>query len=118
MTIRPTDPFGDILPVTSARDLLSGPEAIALLVRHRLSLLKGDWWENPDLGNAVLDLFRENRITEANRETVSALLSSYIRETPGVLDVEEVQTESSGNRLNYVCKLRTQDGTVTVSFEA
>ena len=117
MLSRPVDSSGDILPVTSARDLLSGPEAIALLVRHRLSLLKGDWWENPDLGNAILDLFMENRITEANRETVSALLSSYIRETPGVLDVEEVQTESSGSRLNYVCKLRIQDGSVTVSFE-
>ena len=38
MLIRPADASGDVLPVLSSSDLLSGPEAVALLVRDRLSL--------------------------------------------------------------------------------
>ena len=31
MILRPVDAFGDILPVSSSSDLLSGPEAVARL---------------------------------------------------------------------------------------
>ena len=50
MLIRPVDASGDILPVLSSSDMISGPEAVALLVRYRLSLLRGEWWENPEWG--------------------------------------------------------------------
>ena len=41
MILRPVDASGDILPVLVSSDLLSGPEAVALLVQDRLSLLRG-----------------------------------------------------------------------------
>jgi hypothetical protein len=41
MLLRPADASGDILPVRSSSAMLSGPEAVALLVRYRLSLLRG-----------------------------------------------------------------------------
>ena len=50
MLLRPVDASGDILPVISSSVLLSGPEAVALLVQDRLSLLRGEWWENPENG--------------------------------------------------------------------
>ena len=43
MILRPVDASGDILPVSSSSDLLSGPEAVARLAAYKLSLLKGDW---------------------------------------------------------------------------
>ena len=55
MLLRPVDASGDVLPVLSVSALLSGPEAVAQLVRYRLSLLTGEWWENPSLGFPVLE---------------------------------------------------------------
>ena len=46
MHLRPVDESGDILPVLSASGLLSGPMAVTALVRDRLHLLAGEWWEN------------------------------------------------------------------------
>ena len=40
MLLRPVDASGDILPVSSSSDLLSGPEAVARLAAYKLSLLK------------------------------------------------------------------------------
>ena len=56
MIFRPVDEAGDILPVLSASDLLTGARAEAELVRNRLKLLTGEWWENPEWGNGILEL--------------------------------------------------------------
>ena len=47
MLLRPVDASGDILPVLSTSVLVSDPESVVLLVRDRLNLLSGEWWENP-----------------------------------------------------------------------
>ena len=49
MILRPVDSDGDVLPVLSTSDLFSGPEAVALLVKYRLSFLQGEWWETRGL---------------------------------------------------------------------
>ena len=63
MVIRPVDEDGDILPVLSPVNLLKGVKAETELIRDRLHLLSGDWWENPFWGNAALDMLKENRYT-------------------------------------------------------
>ena len=51
MILRPVDENGDILPVLSSADLIRGAPATARLVKDRLELLSGDWWENLTWGN-------------------------------------------------------------------
>ena len=51
MVLRPVDENGDILPVLASASLLKGAEAVARLVKDRLELLSGDWWENLTWGN-------------------------------------------------------------------
>ena len=87
MLLRPVDASGDILPVLSSSALISDPEAVALLVQDRLSLLRGEWWEDPENGFFVLDILQGSRITEADAASISSQISAYIRETPGVRDV-------------------------------
>ncbi len=41
MIMRPVDDTGDMLPVLTSSDLVSGPEAVALPVKDRLHLLQG-----------------------------------------------------------------------------
>ena len=118
MKIRPTDASGDILPVLSISDLISGGEATALLVKDRLTLYTGEWWENPSWGCDILDRFQSSRITEADLDTVSSALSAYVRETKGVQDVQNVTCILSGRQIHWSCTVLTEEGTSNVVFSA
>ena len=117
MIHRPTDASGDILPVLSPSALVKGAPAAALLVRERLELLAGEWWENPEWGNEILDMLRESRLTEADQQTLSSYLTSYIRETPGVDDVRDVSFSAEGRQFRYTCTVDTGDGSASVHYE-
>ena len=118
MILRPADASGDLLPVMSSSDLLSGPEAVARLVQYRLSLLRGEWWENPETGFFLLEELREGRITEVEASAVASQITAYIRETDGVREVENVRFSVNGRRFSYTCEVRTEEGTAEVSYEA
>ena len=118
MILRPADSSGDILPVLSSRDMLSGPEMAAQLVKYRLSLLAGEWWETPEAGFFIPEQMREGRITEADAGALSSAVTAYIRETDGVRDVEKVTSSVSGRRFSYSCEVRTGEGNAAVSYEA
>ena len=95
LTYRPADASGDILPVLSAADLLTGIRAETQLIRDRLNLLTGDWWENPEWGNGVLELLRESRLT---------------------VDVREVKCSFEGGQFRYECTVETGAGTARISY--
>ncbi len=118
MILRPVDEAGDILPVSSPADLLRGVRAEARLVEDRLNLYAGEWWENDEEGNEILEMLRESRLTEADGETLAAYLTSYILETPGVEGVSGV-TFAAGEdrRFRFRCGVLTGDGYTAVAYE-
>ena len=118
MLLRPVDASSDILPVISSSVLLSGPEAVALLVQDRLSLLQGEWWENPENGFFILETLQESRVTDADAVSVSSMITAYIRETPGVRDVGNVRFAVEGKRFSYSCEIRTEEGNAEVNYSA
>ena len=118
MILRPADSSGDILPVLSTRDMLSGPETAAQLVKYRLSLLAGEWWETPEAGFFILEQMREGRITEADVGALSSAVTAYIRETDGVRDVENVRFSAEGRRFSWSCEVRTEEGKKDIVFSA
>ena len=118
MLLRPVDASGDILPVLSSSDLVSDPESVVLLVRNRLNLLSGEWWENPAWGCEIFDMIRSGRVTENDVSALASYLSSYIAATPGVRSVEDVQTAVSGRQFTYSCRVLTEQGSGNVSFSA
>ena len=89
---------------------------MAQLVRERLELLAGEWWENPEWGNEILDMLRESRLTEADGQALAAYLTSYIRETDGVEDVRDVTFSSEGRQFSYTCTVDTGDGSASVQY--
>ena len=117
MLLRPVDASGDILPVLTSSSMLSGPEAVARLAEYRLSLLRGEWWENPEKGFFILETLQESRITEADAASVSSMITAYIRETPGVREVEDVRFSVNGRQLLYACEILTEEGTAALKFE-
>ena len=118
MLLRPVDASGDILPVLSSRALLSGPEAVARLAEYRLSLLIGEWWENAGTGFSILEVMRSARLTEDSGSMLSSMITSYIRETPGVQEVEDVYFSVSGRVFSYSCTVLTKEGRANVLFSA
>ena len=117
MTIRPVDASGDILPVLSSASLLRGAPAIARLVKDRLELLAGEWWENPSWGNAVVDMLQESRFTEADLQVLASYITSYIRETSGVQEVEDVTFfVTDGRQFTYSCTVVTNNGYTQIDF--
>jgi hypothetical protein len=117
MILRPVDAAGDILPVLSSRALLSGPEAVARLVEYRLSLLTGEWWENAGMGFSILEVMRTSRLTEDTGSALASMITSYIRETTGVQEVEDVRFSVSGSVFSYSCSVRTEEGSASVSYD-
>ena len=118
MLLRPVDASGDILPVLSSRDLLSGSEAVARLVEYRLSLLTGEWWENAGMGNSVLETMKNTRLTEDSASMLSSMITSFIRETSGVQEVEDIFFSVSGRVFSYSCDILTREGKANVVFSA
>ena len=118
--MRPADSTGDILPVLSVSSLLSGPEAVAALVRDRLNLLAGEWWENPSHGCGILDMLREGRMTGADKPALASALTAYISATPGVQAAEDVSADIAGREFRYSCTVRTAAGStgITCSISA
>lgn len=117
MVLRPVDTSGDILPVLSSAALLRGARAVAALVRDRLELLAGEWWENPAWGNAVVDMLQESRFTEADQQAIASYITSYIRETPGVRDVRDAAVTAEGRAFSFSCKVETEDGSANINYE-
>ena len=117
MILRPVDTSGDILPVLSSSDLLRGSRAAAQLVRDRLTLYTGDWWENPAWGNEVLDMLQESRLTEEESQPLASYQSSYIRETPGAGEVRDVSFSMENKKFRFQCTVDTESGTESISFE-
>ena len=118
MLIRSADSSGDILPVLSSRDLLSGPEAVAQLVQYRLSLLQGEWWEYPEDGFFILEEMRSGRITDADAASLASRITAYIRDTDSVQDVENVRFSTDRRRFSYSCEIRTGEGKKDIVFSA
>ena len=118
MILRPVDASGDILPVRSSSGLLSGPEAVAQLIRFRLSLLQGEWWERPEYGFSILESLQSSRLTEAEASMLSSRITEYIRQTDGVLAVDDVRFSITGRTFSYSCTVRTKEGTAGVTYHA
>ena len=100
MRMRPVDQNGDVLPVLHASDLFFGSLAVAKLVEDRLNLFSGDWWENTAWGNEILRMLQEGRLTEADAQSLSTYLASYVRSTSGVKEVQDEKWDLFGSRFS------------------
>ena len=116
MRIRPVDQNGDVLPVLHVSEMVSGAPAVARLAEDRLNLLVGDWWENPAWGNEILRMLQEGRLTEADAQTLSTYLSSYVRKTSGVLDVRDERWNLASGRFSWSCTALTEYSSAAIDY--
>ncbi|MCR5370922.1 MAG: hypothetical protein K6E83_09465 [Clostridium sp.] len=115
MLSRPVDDSGDILPVTQSSDLLSGVPAVKTGLTDHRCLFFGEWWEDPEKGNEILDLISESRCTDQDAETLESYLVSYLLEFPGVRSISDVSSSFSGHTFYFSCTAHTDSGDLTIS---
>ena len=117
MTLRPMNPAGDILPVSSASEMCTGPEAVGWLAYLLMKIFRGDWWEDFEEGCEILELLQRNRISSGNLSLLSSAISAYLGKTPGVLDVQDAEITLNGHQATYSCRLITSEETIPFSTE-
>ena len=115
MVLRPMDASGDILPILKPGDTLTGAAAIARLAAHLLQLLAGEWWEDPRHGNEVLDMLA-SRMSASDLPAFSSYISTYILQTPGIVDVRDVSCSLTGRTASFRCTLVTESGEESLEY--
>ena len=103
MITRPLDASGDIMPVASLSQMASGAEAVGIAIRHRVSLVEGEWWEDEDLGFGIPE-FLGNARGDSGVEMLGMYVSSYIADTPEVTAVNGSVTFEN-HAVNYTASV-------------
>ena len=116
MLIRAKAVNGDVKPILHISDMESGAKAVAILVENRLDFYAGDWWENEEWGSLILKMLEQGRLSEADAQTISVYLTQYVRDTPGVSEVQDVVYTISGRNFSWQCTVLTGDGSATVLY--
>ena len=116
MVLHNRDSVGDWLPVVGSGDRLTGAEAVARLVTDRLRVFQGEWWENASVGNPALEMLKDYRITDNNLNQVINAITEFIRETDGVIAVENVQGTVEDRKIHYSCTVVTAYGEQVVAI--
>ena len=117
MAVRPIDPeTEDILPVLAYSDLSRGVREVEIQIDYHLGLLRGEWWEYLKMGNEIIDILRETRLTEGNMKLLADCISSIIKDTPGVTGISQVSYAIADRELQYSCLAETEYGPVAVLY--
>ena len=117
MKMRPVDEQDDILPVLHISDMPVDAEAVVLLIKDRLNMFAGEWWEKESWGNEILEMLKVSRLTEADAQPLSTYLAEFVRETPGVQDVTDIAYTIENRQFSWKCTAMTEYGNVSVSYE-
>jgi hypothetical protein len=112
MLYRPTEANGDMRPVTRKADLLTGSRAVSAACASRLRLFRGEWWEDADEGNPLLDMLTRGDKRDQSPAAICEALSRYIAGTRGVASVTgaEGRHDRPGRTVIYRFSYMTEHG--------
>ena len=109
MLYRPVDENGDMMPVYTASQMLSGARAVRQAADARIGLIEGEWWEDPSLGfRMYATLIRSARSGEA--QMLENYISSYIAQTQECVGVTRVKSSLKNRAMTYECTVLAEDG--------
>ena len=116
MIARPVDKYGDMMPIAYSGQMLTKGEAVAQVVRQRLLLYYGEWWEDESIGFRVPQ-FLSDGIRQENLEMLVKYISSYVSTTEGVTAVDGASIVMDGRRMFYSCVIHIGEETEQVEVE-
>ena len=106
MLTRPVGTNGDMIPIAYSNQMIEGGEAVAQIVKQRLLLYFGEWWENENIGFRIPQFLIEG-VRQENLQMLSKYISSYVSDTEGVDSVVDSAVSLDGRKMTYSCVVRT-----------
>ena len=92
MKYRAQNSSGDYVFGAGVGNFLSGIDAVAQAIKTKLLLFQNEWWENKNIGLPMLQGIVG--VQGSNKNDADLLIVKRIRETPDVLDVSDVSSDS------------------------
>lgn len=108
MISRPISDSGDMVPVVSDSQLITGKEAVLIAIGSRLNLLYGEWWEDETLGFKI-PTFLFDGIRVKDKTMLGGYITAYIENTDEVESVKNVEIEKEKSKLIYKCVVQTEN---------
>lgn len=106
MIVRPVDENGDMMPIAYSEQMTTDSKAVAQVVRQRLLLYFGEWWEDETAGFRV-PAFLADGARASNTQMLLKYISGYIANTEGVDSVSSSSVELDGRKMTYKCIVHT-----------
>ena len=109
ISVRPVDDNGDMMPIQTASQMLTGADAVAQIAKDRLCFYRGEWWEDPDMGIRIPD-FLINSVRESDLSMFAKYITSYLGDTAGTRGVSGATVKLVGKQMQYSATLLTDEG--------
>lgn len=94
-------------------DYLEDIDAVAQIIRSRLLLFKGEWWEDLNLGIPMWQSILGTM--GSNKPVVDRLIAKTVKETPYVTSIQSFVSTLVNREYNCSITVNTEFGTVTVT---
>lgn len=112
------DADGDYSFGNNDQDYTAGIDAIAQVIKTKVLLFYGEWWENIGIGIPMFQSIIGQMNPEALQTSASLLITKRIMEVEGVISVDDVTITRSGRTLNFQISVNTEAGETTVEVAA
>jgi hypothetical protein len=100
-------------------DFLHDIDAVAQIIKTRLLLFKGEWWEDTNSGLPLWQSILGVSGATRNRQAIEHIIQKRIRETPHVTSVLSVSStyDPSTRAYSFTATVDTKFGTLVVASQ-
>ena len=109
MLFRPVDENGDMMPVLTSSQMLTGGEAVRMAAEARVALVEGEWWEDPELGFRMYSMLIDSA-RAGDAQMLENYITAYLAQTQGCTGVINTSVELKNRGIYYNCTLLADDG--------
>ena len=109
MIVRPLDENGDMMPIHSTSQMIGGDKAVAQVIRLRMDLEYGEWWEDESIGFRVPG-FLVDGVRKGDIDMLAKYIASYVSNTQEVRAVTNVAASFNGHEMIFSCAAVMENG--------
>lgn len=118
ITVRALSPTGEPLQGNGQANFLSDIDAVAQIIRTRLLLLQGEWWEDLTDGTPLFQSVLGGAADERSQEAAALVFTARVLGSPYVDSVSNVTTawNSATRSFSFTQQANTAFGSITITF--
>jgi hypothetical protein len=120
ITVRALSPTGEPLQGNGQGNFISDIDAVAQIIRTRLLLLAGEWWEDLTDGTPLFQSVLAGAGDERSRQAAALVFTARVLGSPYVESVSNVTTawNSATRTFSFTQQANTPFGTITITFQS